>query len=150
MSSTALPKRDGIRGITIRQPWAACIVHGGKRIENRPRPWAPGWYLLHAAARIDQAALRDPLAAHTIAGQALPTRAVVGIVRITGSHRCDGACSPWAQPAAVHHVLDGVHPLPEPVPCTGQLGPWRVPPTVYARVLAQLPHPETFSTEALS
>lgn len=27
-----------IRGITIRQPWTACIL-AGKDVENRPAPW---------------------------------------------------------------------------------------------------------------
>ncbi|MFD4543552.1 hypothetical protein [Streptomyces bauhiniae] len=131
---------DHIRGITIRQPWAACILHGDKRVENRPRSWAPGWRLLHAGAETDRAALRDPLVARTIRGHELPTRAVLGIVRITGSHTDPGEpCSPWAQTGCVHVGLDDVHPLALPVPCGGQLGPWRVPLAVFEQVLVQLP-----------
>jgi hypothetical protein len=132
---------DHIRGITIKQPWAACILHGDKRVENRPRAWAPGWRLLHAGAEIDRTALRNPLVARTIHGHELPTRAVLGIVRITGSHTDPGAaCGPWAQPDRFHLDLDDVHPLALPVPCDGQLGPWRVPLAVFEQVLVQLPH----------
>ncbi|MBZ6093430.1 hypothetical protein KVH02_34780 [Streptomyces olivaceus] len=131
---------DHIRGITIKQPWAAAILHGGKRVENRPRPWGPGWRLLHAGAAIDRAALRDPLVARTVRGRELPTRAILGIVRITGSHTDTGEpCSPWAQSERVHLDLDDVHPLALPVPCDGQLGPWRVPLDVYESVRLQLP-----------
>ncbi|MDU0301914.1 hypothetical protein [Streptomyces sp. PAL114] len=131
---------DSIRGISIRQPWAACILHGDKRVENRPRPWGPGWRLLHAGVAIDRPALRDPLVARTVRGLEMPTRAVLGIVRITGSHTDPGEpCSPWAQPDRVHVDLDDVHALTLPVPCDGQLGPWRVPLALYERVLLQLP-----------
>lgn len=137
---TTLHAPDWIRGITIKQPWAACILHGDKRIENRPRAWAPGWRLLHAGAATDRPALRNPLVARTIRRHELPTRAVLGIVRITGSHTDPGEpCSPWAHPGRIHLDLDDVHALALPVPCDGQLGPWRVPYAVYERVLLQLP-----------
>ncbi|MEV7160279.1 hypothetical protein AB0N77_37675 [Streptomyces misionensis] len=140
MKTPTLYAPDSIRGITIKQPWAACILHGDKRVENRPRAWAPGWRLLHAGAEMDRAALRDPLVARTVRGLELPTRAVLGLVRITGSHTDTGEpCSPWAWPECVHLDLDDVHPLALPVPCDGQLGPWRVPLGVYERVLLQLP-----------
>ncbi|MEV5100016.1 hypothetical protein ACFC5H_28480 [Streptomyces rochei] len=152
MKTPTLYAPDSIRGITIKQPWAACILHGDKRVENRPRPWAPGWRLLHAGAETDRAALRDPLVARTVRGMELPTRAVLGLVRITGSHTDPGeACSPWAQSDRFHLDLDDVHPLPLPVPCDGQLGPWRVPLAVYERVLLQLPsHLRVLLPEATS
>ncbi|MBC2908209.1 hypothetical protein [Streptomyces cupreus] len=37
MSVATLPEGDWIRGITIRQPWANCIL-AGKSPENRPVP----------------------------------------------------------------------------------------------------------------
>ncbi|GGV89984.1 hypothetical protein [Streptomyces massasporeus] len=140
MKRPTLYAPDHIRGITIKQPWAACILHGDKRVENRPRAWAPGWRLLHAGVETDRAALRDPLVARTIHGHELPTRAVLGIVRITGSHNDPGEpCSPWAQTECVHVDLDDVYPLALPVPCDGQLGPWLVPLSVFEQVLVQLP-----------
>lgn len=149
MKTPTLYAPDAIRGITIKQPWAACILHGDKRVENRPRAWAPGWRLLHAGAEIDRAALRDPLVARTVRGLELPTRAVLGLVRIAGSHTDPGEpCSPWAQPECVHLDLDDVHPLALPVPCDGQLGPWRVPLAVYERVLLQLPRLHALLPEA--
>ncbi len=34
-----LPDHDWIRGLSIKQPWASCILAGTKTIENRPRTW---------------------------------------------------------------------------------------------------------------
>lgn len=131
---------DHIRGISIKQPWTACILHGDKRVENRPRPWAPGWYILHAGAETDKAALNDPLVARTVRSLELPTRAVLGLIRITGSHTdTSELCSPWAQPERVHLDLADVHPLVLPIPCAGQLGPWRIPLPVFEQTLGQLP-----------
>ncbi|MFH8470325.1 hypothetical protein [Streptomyces sp. NPDC017991] len=137
---------DWLRGITIKQPWMACIVHGDKRIENRPRPWLAGWYLLHAGAAIDRPALREPFVARTIHGHQLHTRAVLAVARITGCHTHtgtdsgDASCGRWAQPGCFHLALDDMHVLPLPVPCPGALGPWRVPQPVFEQVLLQLPH----------
>ncbi|MGW3496663.1 hypothetical protein [Streptomyces sp. NPDC001020] len=39
--TTALEVGDWIRGITIRQPWATCIL-AGKRTENRAVHWLMG------------------------------------------------------------------------------------------------------------
>ena len=146
MKTPTLYAPDWIRGITIRQPWTACIVHGDKRIENRPKAWPTGWYLLHAGAEsgMDRHALRDPLVARTIRDHQLHFSAVLAVVRITGAHHSTtdtgGPCSPWAQPGSSHVQLDDVHALPLPVPCRGALGPWRVPLDVFQQVLTQLPH----------
>ncbi|MEV6409573.1 hypothetical protein AB0M58_42840 [Streptomyces bobili] len=45
MSTAALPEGDWIRGISVRQPYAACILAGAKTVENRPARWRTGWVL---------------------------------------------------------------------------------------------------------
>ncbi|CAL9675166.1 hypothetical protein SUDANB176_07716 (plasmid) [Streptomyces sp. enrichment culture] len=143
--NVALPEGDWIRGITIKQPHAACITAepGAKTIENRPRAWSwRGWVLLHAGKAIDRPALRIPLIARTIRGRDLVTGAVIGVARITDCHQDpDSAplCSPWAHPGAWHLVLSDVRELPLPVPAGGQLGPWRPSPDLVAQVFQQLP-----------
>ncbi|MCX4231744.1 hypothetical protein [Streptomyces ortus] len=147
---------DWLRGITVKEPWGTCIARGRKRVENRPKPWAPGWRLLHCGAEktMDRAALRDPLVARTIRGHQLQFSAVLGVIRITGSHdsrtEAGDLCSPWAQPGCFHLDLDDVHVLPLPVPCPGALGPWRVPQPVFEQVLLQLPHLTALFPEATS
>ncbi|MFF4640891.1 hypothetical protein ACFY1G_34780 [Streptomyces olivaceus] len=88
MSAATLPEGDWIRGISVQQPHAACILSGDKGIENRPRPWSwRGWMLLHAGQRIDRPALRVPLIARTVRGRDLTTGAVLGIARLVDCHQ---------------------------------------------------------------
>lgn len=135
---------DHIRGITIRQPWTACIL-AGKDVENRPRHWSwYGWLLLHAGQAIDRPSLRDPLVARAARGRDLHTRAVIGVARLADCHQeaaGDPPCSAWAQPGAHHLVLTDIHELALPIPWRhGQLGPWRPPQDLVDQVLLQLPH----------
>ncbi|MFD5342980.1 hypothetical protein ACFWJY_04230 [Streptomyces anulatus] len=142
MSATPLPEGDWIRGISIKQPWTAAILTGEKTIENRPRPWKPGWVLLHAGRQIDRHALRMPLVARTIRDRELVTGAVVGIARITDCHQDpEGSplCSPWAHTGAWHLKLADVQALALPIPARGQLGPWRPTEDLVDQVLQQLP-----------
>ncbi|MFJ3213814.1 ASCH domain-containing protein [Streptomyces flaveolus] len=135
MSITTLPEGDWIRGITIRQPYAACVLAGAKTVENRPGRWRPGWVLLHTSKTIDQPALRTPLIGRAIRGRELITGAVVGVARITDCHQDPEG----APPGAWHLVLDDVHELPLPVPARGQVVPWKPSPDLLERVLQQLP-----------
>lgn len=142
MSLATLPEGDWIRGISIRQPYAACILAGAKTVENRPARWRPGWVLLHTSKTIDQRALRIPLIGRTIRGRQLVTGAVAGIARITDCHQDpEGAppCTEWAQPGAWHLVLEDVQELPLPVPARGQVVRWKPKPDLVAQVLQQLP-----------
>ncbi|WP_331756432.1 hypothetical protein [Streptomyces sp. NBC_01568] len=143
MSAVELEDSDWIRGITIRQPWATCIL-AGKSPENRPRPWSwRGWVLLHAGkAKPEPAVLRDPLVARTIRGRELHLGAVIGVARLTDCHQDPHGsppCTPWAQPEAWHLVLTDVQELALPIPAGGQLGPWKPTPDLLSQVLQQLP-----------
>ncbi|MEV5242617.1 hypothetical protein AB0K89_26450 [Streptomyces cinnamoneus] len=143
MSVATLPEGDWIRGISIRQPYAACILAGDKTIENRSRPWSWRGWLLHASQQIDRPALRLPLIARTIRSRELPTGAVIGVARLTGCHQdADGSppCTEWAQPGAWHLEVSDVQALALPIPARGQLGPWRPTEDLVAQVLQQLPH----------
>ncbi|MCY0930866.1 hypothetical protein OTB20_32680 [Streptomyces sp. H27-H1] len=144
MSAAELEGGDWIRGITVRQPWAACIL-AGKRTENRPANWPwRGWVLLHAGkAKPEPAVLRDPLVATAIRGRELHLGAVIGVARLTDCHLDQGPAhctSPWAQRHAHHLVLADVHELPLPVPATGALPAWKPTQDLVDQVLQQLPH----------
>ncbi|MGW2707314.1 hypothetical protein [Streptomyces sp. NPDC001340] len=141
MSLATLPE-GWIRGISIKQPYAACILAGAKTVENRPTRWRPGWVLLHASKTIDQRALRILLIGRTIRGRELTRGAVVGIARITGCHQDpEGSppCTQWAHPGAWHLVLADVQELALPIPARGQVVPWRPSPDLVAQVFQQLP-----------
>jgi hypothetical protein len=142
MSIATLPEGDWIRGITIRQPWATCIL-AGKNPENRPVHWPwRGWIMIHAGQKLERSALRDPLVATAIRGRELHLGAVVGIARLTNCHPDRGpeqCTSPWAQRRAHHLILADVQELALPVPATGALPAWKPTPDLVAQVFQQLP-----------
>jgi hypothetical protein len=81
---------DWILGITIRQPYATCIL-AVKNPENKPRPWLwRCWVLIHAGQKLERPALRDPLIATAIRGRELHLGAVIGVARLTGCHPDQG------------------------------------------------------------
>jgi hypothetical protein len=137
-----LPEGDWIRGITIRQPWATCIL-AGKTPENRPVNWPwRGWIMIHAGQKLERPALRDPLVATAIRGRELPLGAVIGVARLTGCHPDQGpekCTSPWAERGAHHLVLADVQELALPVTATGALPAWKPKPDLVAQVFQQLP-----------
>ncbi|MDH2392975.1 hypothetical protein QCN29_30200 [Streptomyces sp. HNM0663] len=142
MSTATLPKRDWIRGITIRQPYAGCILAGAKTVENRPNRWRPGWVLLHTSKTMDQPALRILLIGRTIRSRQLVTGAVVGVARITDCHQDPEGlppCSEWAHLGAWHLVLADVQELALLIPARGQVVPWKPAPDLVEQVFQQLP-----------
>ncbi|MEU5836358.1 hypothetical protein ABZ820_22190 [Streptomyces diacarni] len=142
MSTATLPEGDWIRGITIRQPWATCIL-ATKRVENRPAAWPwRGWLLLHSGKRLDRPALRDPLVATAIRGRELHLGAVIGAALLVDCHPDRGpehCTSAWAQRGVHHLILHDVRELPLPVPATGALSAWKPTQHLVDQVLQQLP-----------
>lgn len=150
-----------MKALTLIQPWAWCITHAGKRVENRT--WAPPASLLgqrfaiHAgkAPRIAEAE-RD-LAEHGVYVHPpdVVFGAVVATVRLVGVAKGHG--SSWFQVSGtfernrpligvrdglwfsgpVGWVLDDVRVLSEPVPCRGAQGLWTLPSDVEWIVLAR-------------
>lgn len=141
-----------MKALSVRQPWAWAIVHGGKDVENRVQAWSyRGPLAIHAGlAHFEQ----DNLAAtaHRAAhGTETPTElkygGIIGVVDLVGVHvswRAPGGrrcCdSVWAQYAegptkpVVHLRVKNPRPLPRPVTARGQLGLW----TPYADTLAAI------------
>lgn len=145
-----------MRALTVQQPWAWAIVHGGKDVENRTQPWSyRGPLAIHAGGRISERGITDPLVAYGMSRATDPVLhrgAIIGLVDLVEAHHAstcvdvDGAmCSPWAESSydehggrtrrdIVHLVLERPRPLEEPIPCKGRLGLWTPP----AEVLEQL------------
>lgn len=147
-----------MRALTVRQPWAWAIIHGGKNIENRD--WAPrvspGRIAIHAGKAWDDLAADHPaiVRAFTEANPGFDERwasvdrgdftfgAIIGTVEVTidshpvdGTHGCRGSdeCQPWGMGSALYHwVLANPRPLAEPIPCRGALGLWTVPTALLA------------------
>lgn len=144
-----------MRALTVQQPWAWAIVHGGKTVENRTQAWGyRGPLAIHAGKRFSDRsndALADALGRAMRGGQwqELVYGAIIGVVQLVDVHWCYGdgdstCCQPWGEHEYVEHggrtrsqiahlVLEDPRPV-DPIPCTGRLGLW----TPDADVLAQL------------
>ena len=124
-----------MRILTIRQPWAWAIIHGGKDVENRVRNIAGdyrGPVAIHAGLTIEYHTVM-PLEAVAIADRrpaSYPTGVIIGVVDLVDVHhetsdRCgdsSGLCSDWGEPGAHHLVLANPRALDEPLPYKGALG----------------------------
>ncbi|MEV5451615.1 hypothetical protein [Streptomyces sp. NPDC052535] len=128
-----------MRALTIRQPWAAAIAHGPKRIENRPKA-IPAKHqgttiLIHAGAAEDENALPRDM----VRQWPQHFRAIVAVATLAGCHQDQGCCRPWGFPGTWHWELTDVQALPNPPrPARGQLGLWTVSDDVLAAVQRQL------------
>lgn len=135
-----------IRALTVQQPWAWAIIHGGKTIENRTQNWAyRGPLAIHAGTRWSERGDRSPLI-HAAAGGrslagALTMGAIIGVVDLVDVHPNAGCCKPWGESSYTEHggrerrsithlILDHPRALPEPIPCRGALGLWTPPPDI--------------------
>lgn len=157
MISTPTPA--GLRAITVQQPWAWAIAHGGKTIENRSRTLSyRGPLAIHAGKAWARRGAQDPRVRQALAphrtdlaatGEIIPAQypgrftagAIIAIADLVDVHPGTGCCPPWghtpdpADATPVHHlVLAAIRPLATPIACPGALGLWR-PPTHLAALL---------------
>lgn len=123
-----------MKALTIRQPWASEVIAGTKDIEYRSRrTHYRGPILIHAAK------VRCPDAPE------LPLGVILGRAELVD---CVGSEGEW------EWLLRNVHRFSTPIPCAGQLGLWRVPADVLAKVatveaipVEQVPFAETEATD---
>lgn len=143
-----------MRVLTVRQPWAWAVIHGGEDVENRTRNIA--------------GAYRGPVAIHTGKQMAklteeqadmltnvipfglgtdhhYPLGVVIGMVDLVDSHEDDSAacydCSDWADGNGYHLILENPRALATSIPATGRLGLWRPDADLLAAITAQLEEP---------
>jgi hypothetical protein len=151
-----------MRALTIKQPYAWAIAVGAKSVENRTWHTAyRGPLAIHAGKTVDRAGLDNPRILDAIAEQgftideaASRQGAVVAVAEVVGCHHagaCVGNatsdelgrrghlwCTPFSVPDQYHIELASVRRLPEPVPCKGMLGLWRLPEDVEKAVREEL------------
>lgn len=151
-----------MKALTVQQPWAWAIVHGGKLIENRTQLWSyrgplaihagarwsdrgDGSDLVHAAFHEAHPQFRSGVRCGKLPRWPFAMGAIVGVAELVDAHPDAGCCKPWGESAYVEHggrerrrithlVLENPRPLPEPIPCKGALGLWTPP----ADILGQL------------
>jgi hypothetical protein len=116
-----------VKALTVQQPWAWAIVHGGKDVENRTQAWSyRGPLAIHAGARYSERGQHSPMIAAAVARVKGPAEvhgswpplfvepdrmsAIVGVVDLVDVHtsiECvdeQGAmCSAWAESSYDEH-----------------------------------------------
>jgi hypothetical protein len=119
-----------VRVLTVRQPWAWAIVHGGKDVENRS--WLTkyrGPLLIHAGSAFDPDGydtVRELANQPPPAPRELLRGAIIGVVELVDC--VQDSRSGWAISGQWHWALRHPQPLHRAVPCPGRLGLWRPPP----------------------
>lgn len=150
-----------MRILTVRQPWAWAIVHGGKDVENRSRNIAGdyrGLVAIHAGLAYEKGTLAGQLH-RTLHGSEVPTElvfgAVIGVVHLWAVHPDSdgGLCCPnvsdhhqlgdarpldWTMRDHWHLSLSRPQALPKPIPAKGRLGLWRPDADLEAAIREQV------------
>jgi hypothetical protein len=151
-----------MRVLTVRQPWAWAIIHGGKNVENRTQNIAGSYrgpVAIHAGrgwshqGAFDQRVLgavceTNHIDAPIVEAQGYlepdmdefhPSGVVIGVVDLVDVDRLpEPLCSPWAMDDHHHLVLRNPRALAVPIPAKGRLGLWRPDDTLLAAITAQL------------
>ena len=116
------PKNEPVRrALSVRQPFAHLIIHGGKNVENRT--WATryrGPLAIHASGTMRKQLARK----YGLDPEKLLTGHVVGIVDIVDC--VDDSRSRWAEKGSWHWILKNPRPLRNPVKRKGKLGIFRL------------------------
>ena len=125
-----------MKALTVKQPWAWAIIHGGKDVENRSRPTKyRGQLYIHAGKGWADEGILGIGIESMPADEDLLSGYVIGTVDVVDCHpatECfkfgEPACSPWAirSPEQFHWVLDNPRPLATPFPEKGKLGIWNL------------------------
>ncbi|MGB6179982.1 MAG: ASCH domain-containing protein [Rhodococcus sp. (in: high G+C Gram-positive bacteria)] len=113
-----------MKALTVQQPWAWAILHGGKTIENRTQNWNyRGPLAIHAGKRwsdrggdsplVRDAYERSPEALAAMRTGAMlggkmptsmtPAGVIIGTVDLVDVHPDAGCCRPWGESAYVEH-----------------------------------------------
>jgi len=112
--------------LSVRQPWAYCIMHLGKDIENRTRKTnIRGTIAIHASKQIDY----DAYFWLKAEGYTLPPIAELIIGKILGTVEITDCVqehtSVWKEQGTWGYVLQNPQPFDEPIVAKGNLGFWK-------------------------
>jgi hypothetical protein len=136
-----------LRVLTVRQPWAWAIIHGGKDVENRATNIVGGYrgpLAIHAGLDFDRdgrltlrAAVDLPQIGSLDYGQII---GVVDLVDVYVPARpgVPAYDSSWALPDHYNLVLAHPRPLAHPIPHRGALGLRRLPDDITERIQLDL------------
>jgi hypothetical protein len=130
------------RALTLWQPWAHAIANAAKRIENRkrkpPADLIGSRIAIHAGKtlRLWDVAWINEQFGYDFRENEIPLMAVVATARLDGY--VTASSDPWFF-GPFGWRLSEVIALPEPVPCKGALGLWKMPRDIALAVARQEP-----------
>ncbi len=108
-----------VKALSVRQPWAWLILHGGKDVENRTwRANARGAILLHASSNMSSADYERCRDFAVRLGVTVPEPAelerggIVGAFRLAGVAKPGERASPWHFEECFGFQIEGATPLP--------------------------------------
>jgi hypothetical protein len=147
-----------MRVITVRQPWAWAIIHGGKDVENRVRNIAGNYrgpVAIHAGLvdfeRNNLAATAHAEKHGTDTTTEIWYGGIIGVVNLWAVHfdRDNGNCcphrpsggpggSPWSERGTWHLCLNEPRAIAKPIPFTGALGLRTLDPATVALIESRL------------
>ncbi len=133
-----------MKAISVQQPYAWLIIHGGKDVENRnKRTRKLGEIVAIHASLQPHPAEHFPRGAKRPREQDLKYQAIVGFAEIVGCAEKGTKHSKWHNPDCFGWILENPITLPEPIKCKGGQGFWNVPASVLRRCNKQLgPQPK--------
>lgn len=123
-----------MKALSVKNPWAWAIIHGGKDVENRT--WTTtyrGPILIHASKSWADGAAHNLMVQRALerVGRdiAYPTYEARGVIlgQVELVDCVEDSESLWAEKGAWHWVLQNPRPLLTPIPVKGSLGLWDYP-----------------------
>jgi hypothetical protein len=116
--------RVPMKTLTIHQPWAWAIIHGGKDVENRQQNCRfRGRFYVHAGLRLSDEGLEWMEQELRVRGPAeFQHGLIIGTTELYDVVR--DSESPWAEPRFYHWLLRDPRPLARPIPARGHQGWW--------------------------
>lgn len=122
--------RRSVKALTVQQPWAWAIIHGGKDVENRGKNCHfRGRFYVHAGLKHstrDDAFVRQHASVATVPdllhGSIIGTVELYDVLPPKNPPLSDG---PWASANQWNWLLRDPRPLRRPIPATGHLGWWK-------------------------
>ena len=131
-----------MKALTLRQPWAHAVIHGGKDIENRC--WTTryrGPLAIHTSKGMTAAEYDAAYLFCAARGLTLPPRAALTFGAIIGTvelRDClpDDPARTWGMPGQYHWMLANARPC-VPVVVRGQLSIWDVDAATQALIAGE-------------
>jgi len=144
-----------MKALSLTQPWASLVAMSAKQVETRSWTTAHrGRIAIHAAKGFPRSAKdlceEAPFNLFTPDWKTLPLGAIVGVATIVDVIKSEkwrsffAVRSGWENEKAFGDYSDArygwyfrdIKLLPEPIPCKGALGLWKVPAEIKAQIKA--------------